>query len=201
MTQWDTKHTRPEDVYASADKFYEDKEATRYANSNAMRKTQRELTMRALELQIPPLDSKILDAGCGCGYSLEVLKEIGYENIKGFDLTPQFIQTAKTKGFNVKTGDLRKIPFKEKFDVIISISALQWITAHNLEKNITQTAKEFKRLLKPHGYALIQFYPKSERELMHAAQTFNQNQFKVKIITDNPDNAKKRKNFLLLKPK
>ena len=195
---WANTHTRPEDTHGIATEFYDERESQRYATSNAMRKTQRELTMRALELQIPPLDAKILDAGCGCGFSLEVLKEIGYDNIKGFDITPQLVKTAKTNGFNAKVGDLRKIPFKEKFNVIISISALQWITASNLEENIEKTAKEFKRLLNPKGYVLVQFYPKTEQELMQTAKTFNANKFTVKVITDNPNNAKKRKNFLVL---
>ena len=195
---WKTTHNRPEDIYENADKFYEEKEATRYALSNTMRKTQRELTMRALEFQVPPLSAKVLDAGCGCGFSLEVLKEIGYTNIKGFDLTPRFVEVAKQKGYAVRIGDLRKIPYSERFDVIISISALQWITASNLEKNVKKTAKEFNRLLNPEGCALIHFYPKTEVELMHTARVFNENGFAVKVVTDNPNNAKKRKNFLVL---
>lgn len=197
--EWKTFHTRPEDEYKNARFYYDEKEASRYANSNSMRKMQRELTLRALELYLPPLNFKILDSGCGCGFSLEVLREIGYENIKGFDLTPQFIQIAQKKGFNVKVGNLLKIPYFEKFNVIISISALQWLTSANIEENISKVAKEFKRVLEKNGVALIQFYPSSEKELMQTAKTFNNSNFKVQVVTDNPRNAKKRKTFIVLK--
>ncbi len=196
---WKTFHIRPEDECEVGD-FYDSGEVQRYSQSNAMRRIQRDLTLRALDLARFPLNSKILDAGCGSGFSLEILKEVGYKKIYGFDLLPAFVAEAKKRGFkNVKVGDLRQFPFSaaEKFDGIISISALQWVSVHG-EKEVEKVAVEFFSHLITGGSAVVQFYPKSEGELMSVAKVFRAIGFKVKMITENPGNARKRKSFLLL---
>ncbi|HII39223.1 TPA: class I SAM-dependent methyltransferase [Candidatus Micrarchaeota archaeon] len=196
---WKTFHTRPEDGSEAGD-YYDSTESERYAESNAMRRIQRQLTLRALELAQITLSSSVLDAGCGTGFSLEVLKEVGYNRIAGFDAVPALLKHARAKGFTVKKGDLREIPFKDGlFDSIISVSALQWILAEKTVENASKAAQEFWRVLKPNGIVVIQFYPRSEEEAMLAAKAFRAKGFAVRLITDNPQNPRKRKVFLLLK--
>ena len=48
------------------------------------------------------------------------------------------------------------------------------------------------------GKVVIQFYPKSEKEMMIVAKIFKKNGFKVNIIIDNPKNPKKRTIYVLL---
>jgi len=196
---WKTFHVRPEDD-KPVHEHYSSEESKRYAESNAMRRIQRELTLRCLDLARFPLNSRVLDAGCGTGFSLEVLKEVGYKKIAGFDAVPSLLEFAKKKGFRVKQGDLRDIPFSDRsFDAIVSVSVLQWILAQNPEQNAAKAASEFWRVLSPKGIAVIQFYPRSEEEAMLAAQAFRAKGFKTTLVTDNPDNPRKRKVFVLLK--
>ncbi|NYZ75165.1 methyltransferase domain-containing protein, partial [Candidatus Micrarchaeota archaeon] len=122
---WKTFHVRPEDD-KSVHEHYSEEEAQRYAESNAMRRIQRELTLRCLDLVRIPLKARVLDAGCGSGFSLEILKEVGYNKIAGFDAVPALLKHARRKGFKVKEGDLRDIPFRNNsFDAIVSVSVLQ----------------------------------------------------------------------------
>ncbi|PIU81238.1 hypothetical protein COS70_05125, partial [Candidatus Micrarchaeota archaeon CG06_land_8_20_14_3_00_50_6] len=66
-------------------------------------------------------------------------------------------------------------------------------------ENASKAAQEFWRVLKPNGIVVIQFYPRSEEEAMLAAKAFRAKGFAVRLITDNPQNPRKRKVFLLLK--
>lgn len=197
---WKTFHVRPEDEHSGPEHYYSAGEAVRYAESNAMRKIQRELTLRALELARIPLEAKVLDAGCGTGFSLEVLREVGYDQIAGFDAVDDLLKHAVAKGFEAKKGDLRKIPFSaNSFDAIVSISVLQWILVSNAEANLQKAANEFWRVLRKGGSAIVQFYPRSEAEAVAAGKAFLAAGFVGKLIIDNPENARKRKVFLLLK--
>ncbi|NYZ74679.1 class I SAM-dependent methyltransferase, partial [Candidatus Micrarchaeota archaeon] len=118
----------------------------------------------------------------------------------GFDAVPALLKHARRKGFKVKEGDLRDIPFRNNsFDAIVSVSVLQWILAKDAEKNAAKAANEFWRVLTKKGAAVIQFYPRSEEEVMLAAKAFRGKGFKTTFVTDNPDNPRKRKVFLLLR--
>jgi 18S rRNA (guanine1575-N7)-methyltransferase len=189
---WKIKNSKRPEKNVGAIEYYG--ENTPYASSSAIRRIQSKITLRALELAMFPLDWKILDAGCGNGFSLEILREIGY-SCAGFDVSPSMIALAKKKGFVVKVGDLRKIPFvKASFDAIISVSALQWIGV--VEASVV--ASEFKRVLKKNGRAVIQFYPESEKQLMAWAKAFKNAGFSVVVKQEGLDSPRKRRVFLLL---
>lgn len=189
------KIERPEDVFSDAKEFYEERETERYASSRAMHRAQRGLTLRALELALFPLDSTLLDAGCGNGFSMQVLKEVGYAGVKGVDASPSMVVQAKARGFDAFEGDLRKLPFPNaSFDGIISVSALQWLKVGDVQR----VAREFRRVLRAGGKVVAQFYPKSEGEMMAFARSFSEAGFATRVVVDNPMNARKRRVFLLL---
>ncbi len=190
---WKVKKKRPEEE-TTADEYF-DKHAEAYSQSNAIKTIQKRITLRALELADWKKNAKILDVGCGPGFSMEVLIEKGFETV-GIDLSKKMIEEAKRKKLNVKLADMRDIPFEdESFDGILSISALQWIERKDLKK----VAKEFFRVLKPGGSAVIQFYPKSEKDMIAVGKAFVSQGFEGEFAIDNPKNPKKRKIYLVLK--
>ncbi len=216
---WRVRRERPEDD-VQAETFYGEQGADAY-ETNVMRKIQERILVRALLLAKIPEGAKVLDAGCGTGFGMEVLKEAGYE-VQGFDVSPAMVEKARAKGFQVKQGDLRSIPFEEgSFDAIVSISALQWVPLQQREK----VAKEFWRVLRKGGIkvgsgkdrmsdamggrgdpsrgvyppgGVIQYYPKSEDEMMQTGRIFRKRGFLVKLQIDNADNPRKRKVYMLL---
>ncbi|MFH0923006.1 MAG: class I SAM-dependent methyltransferase, partial [Candidatus Micrarchaeota archaeon] len=99
---WKIKNSKRPEKTASATEYYG--ENAPYASSSAIRRIQRKITLRALELAMFPLSWKVLDAGCGSGFSLEILREIGY-SCAGFDVSPAMVSLAKKKGFVAKVGD------------------------------------------------------------------------------------------------
>jgi len=194
-SDWKSFHVRPEDE-KTLEEFYTEAEAKRYAASNSMRKIQEGLTLRAIELMQLPIGSTVIDAGCGAGFSTAILHDIGYE-VLPFDALSIFVNLCRENGFDAKVGDIRKFPFSEKVDGIVSISVLQWVTSKDIGE-ASKVAKEFWSHLKKGGKAVVQFYPKAESELMQVGKLFKETGFKTTVVTDNPSNSKKRKAFLLL---
>ena len=73
-----------------------------------------------------PKDSRILDAGCGTGKTVEPLTKLGYTHFEGFDLSSGMLTEAKKKGFYkmLKQGYLtvpEEMPkeYEEAFDVVV----------------------------------------------------------------------------------
>ncbi|MFH0713625.1 MAG: class I SAM-dependent methyltransferase [Candidatus Micrarchaeota archaeon] len=194
-SEWKSFHVRPEDE-KTVEQFYTAAEAKRYAASNSMRRIQEGLTLRAVELMQLPAGSRVIDAGCGAGFSSVILSELCYE-VFPFDVIPIFVTLCRKKGFDAKRGDVRKFPFASLYDGIVSISVLQWVSALGAGE-VKKVAREFWKHLKTGGKAVVQFYPRDEGEAMQVGRVFKSVGFKTTVITDNPENARKRKVFLLL---
>ena len=59
-------------------------------------------------------------------------------------------------------------------------------------------AQNYYGNLKDKGKLVIQFYPKSQEELMKTARTFKREGFQGQVIVDNPKNPKKRVIYLVM---
>ncbi len=74
---------------------------------------------------------KILDVACGEGALLAFLKEKGYENISGFDISPQNVAICHQLGLiSVQQFDalqLSKFRSGQRFDVIFALDILEHI--------------------------------------------------------------------------
>ncbi len=198
---WRVKHRRPETLGASADEFYAGESAARYAQHSALRRMQQALTLRALTL-LEPLPSKpfFLDAGCGTGISLDVLLQLGYRAV-GVDVSGAMVKQARVRGLDARVADMRALPFRAKtFDALISISAFQWLLEGSAWRTESLKAvKEFARVLKPGCPAVIQFYPESESQALALGKLFVANGFAGRLVEDAPENARKRKVFLVFR--
>lgn len=181
--------------------YYTEERAKHYDQNTRIRKIQREMTLRALEILDVNPPGLFLDVGCGTGLSMQVLKERGF-GVIGIDIAEPMLNIAKQKGLEVHKADFTiKIPWdSHHFDFVISISTLQWIF-HGfkpeviLEKGRT-TAAEIYRVLKPEGRAIIQFYPKNEEQVKLAGKLFKKAKFHIIKIIDDPNIPKRRKIFL-----
>ena len=181
---WVSKNRRPEEKGSFESEF------VRYN----LRSTQEKIALRAIELASPRLGGRALDAGCGNGFGLKVLNDLGFV-ASGFDASKKMVSEAKKNGFRVKHGLFQKIPFKEKFGFVLSVSALQWVSLPEMQLVV----KEFWRVMAKPSLASIQLYAKSEEELFEYAKAFRSVGFSVKVTQDNYENAKKRKTYLVLK--
>lgn len=103
----------------------------------------------------PKEGERIIDLGCGTGYYLFLLSNLGIKlNLTGFDYNSKAINEAKDL-LNVKkmkffTGDLHNIPFENKsFDKAVMSEVLEHVG------NDQKVLKEVYRILKPNGVLVI----------------------------------------------
>lgn len=158
--------------------------------SPGMKRMQEKLTLRAIEL-LGIEEGKVLDIGCGSGYSTQVLNDEGFD-VRGIDPEEKMITKCKERYLDCQLGTFEKIPFDDhSFDAIVSISALQWA-------DYRKAAKEVSRVLKYSAKAVMQFYPENKEEALKTARLFADQGFKTQLAIDNPKNPKKKKIFLLL---
>lgn len=92
---------------------------------------------------------KILDVGCGLGLFLSKFSDLGWD-VFGTEVSPDVAKFAKEKfGTKVFLGDLTKINFKQRFDVIVFSSVFEHLYWPN------QTLQKVKKLLKENGLLVI----------------------------------------------
>jgi ubiquinone/menaquinone biosynthesis C-methylase UbiE len=186
---YDIKSKRPEEIHKPEEYF----KPSEY-ESPGMRRTQEELTRRALEL-LGEKRGRALDIGCGSGFSSLVLQDAGFD-VKGIDVAQAMVDKARERGVDAQVASAEKLPFGDsEFNAVVSISAFQWV------KDKARAAKEVDRVLKQDGVVVIQFYPESEAEMLRDAKAFSAAGFEGQLAVDNPANPRKRKIFLVLKKK
>jgi SAM-dependent methyltransferase len=201
----------PENNYEDPNDFYTLEESKRYDNNSGMKKTQTILTNDCLEIYYSKRKNskktEILDVGCGTGFSIEYLKNLGYYNVVGIEPSQEMLKYCKEKKFFAYLGgfeDLLKIKEIENktFDLILSISALQWVIANKQEMEIKNIIKKIGKALllklKEKGIVVIQFYPRSENIFEIVKNSFSRAGFKVSEYIKNLGNSKKQKYFIIL---
>lgn len=74
-------------------------------------------------------DSKILDMGCGYGRTLRYLRENGFKNLTGIDVSKDLIAAAKKQCSEAHyfLGDFEKVELKQKFDAILLMAVIEYI--------------------------------------------------------------------------
>jgi predicted TPR repeat methyltransferase len=128
-----------------------------FNNRNISKNNYTDSPLQKYLMQVLPNDKmiKILDIGCGLGQTLNALKNNGYNNIKGIDISADAIAQCRSNGHDVDLiSDI--ISFcknnRNKFDFIIMSHVLEHIPKHK----IIDTLKVInKKILKREGLLCI----------------------------------------------
>ncbi|KPA82348.1 methyltransferase-like protein [Leptomonas pyrrhocoris] len=130
--------TRPE-LENPPEVFYNASEARKYTVSTRVRKIQRDMTLRALELLSLPKDEAptglnrsalLLDIGCGSGLSGDVLTEQGHAWM-GVDISMDMLRIAKEDELNYyDMGEAQRQAAKKAESTLTSSSNLRMDTSH-----------------------------------------------------------------------
>jgi SAM-dependent methyltransferase len=93
----------------------------------------------------------ILDAGTSSGSNLRLLRDLGFRNYRGLELSPEAIAISDRKGLGpVERGDICAMPFADgSFDFVFSTDILEHVEDDN------RALSEIHRVLKPGGRCLI----------------------------------------------
>ena len=109
-----------------------------------------EVEESAVLAMLPPLAGlRALDAGCGSGRYVRLLKERGARHVVGLDRSESMLTHAKGFAAGLVRGDLTRLPLcDESVDVIVSGLAVPDVPDLQIVVN------EWRRVLKPNGRAV-----------------------------------------------
>src|SRR5262245_484724 len=92
--------------------------------------------------------ARILDAGCGTGYTGRELRRFG--EIYAFDVAPEAVTHAAARGLTVKQGELTAIPYADgDFDLVTALDVLEHV------ENDRLALAELWRVMKTGGTLLF----------------------------------------------
>lgn len=126
-------------------------------NREKLRKAKKEVATIRTALALQP-GQEILDLCCGVGRHTLLLARVGYK-VTGLDASTRLLEIAdrkaKDEGLEVEflPGDMRAIPFKDKFDIVLNL----WNSFGYLEndKEHLRVLKAIAGALKPGGRFLL----------------------------------------------
>ena len=71
------------------------------------------------------MDSRVLDCGCGGGFFLEILRNLGFDRIEGIDLSEPFVARAKKKNLQVTKASIFDLSDQSQFDHILCMELFE----------------------------------------------------------------------------
>ena len=96
------------------------------------------------------LNDSILDVACGNGGTLRYLKEKGYINLAGLEISDYAVSRLRSDDITMYHGSLPGIPIEDnRFEVVIASQVLE----HIIQRD--KFIEEIHRVLKPKGRAFI----------------------------------------------
>jgi SAM-dependent methyltransferase len=112
------------------------------------------LVLNSIRRNTAGKDISIIDAGCGTGGLMLYLRQRGYSNMRGFDLSPHAVGICHERGLNVTEGDLRSI--REHFtlssaDVIVSNDTFCFFRG----EECADLMRQFFQVLQPGGLLIL----------------------------------------------
>ena len=133
--------------------------------------------------------SKILEIGFGNGQLLLALEELGYKNLYGTDFTDRVFSSLRNHGIKFEvSNDEEKIPFNEKFDLIIMNNVIEHFISPdkvlaNCRDSLSSTGKVI--LITPNSNALEFLFFRKYWAGFHAPRhTFIFNPGNMKMLGD-----------------
>lgn len=97
-------------------------------------------------------DSSILDVACGLGDKMLLLKDAGYQYVRGVEINEDSVKECNNKGLNVVTFDaFKNEEQKDKYDVIF----LSHIIEHFEYRELITFMETYLQYLKKGGYVII----------------------------------------------
>lgn len=101
-----------------------------------------------------PRGAAVLDLGCGSGAMMEFLKNEGFTDVRGVDISQEQVDIARSRGLNADVQDA--VAFLKAhvntFDLLVAFDFFE----HFTKTELLELAPLIHRALKPGGYLLLQ---------------------------------------------
>lgn len=137
--------------------------AADYARISELQKVMADEALALLSLNG---SERVLDVGCGDGkITAEVAARVPKGSVVGVDPSEKMINFAETKwGSNGQTNlrfevaDARSLPFREKFNLVVSFNALHWVAEQE------RALRSIRATMMPGGLAQFRFVSQGPRK-------------------------------------
>lgn len=101
-----------------------------------------------------PLESAILDAGCGTGLSGRALRSAGFETVDGIDVSRRSLKSAGMSGAyrTLRSMDMQRFPLAipdDQYDGLVCVGVLTYLT------DSISTLQEFNRIVRAGGIVVF----------------------------------------------
>jgi trans-aconitate 2-methyltransferase len=138
-------------------------DAADYAQISQLQQDMAAEVLALLELQG---SERILDVGCGNGKTTaEIAARNPRGSVLGIDPSQEMVTYASSHygstvqpNVHFETGDARRLPYRNEFDLIVSFNALHWIPQQE------QALHSIRSALKTGGRAQLRLVPKGKRK-------------------------------------
>lgn len=127
---------------------------------------------------------KALDIGCGTGYNLRYLQELGCQDVTGLDFSPNALEYCRSRNLErLICGDASRLPLRAaSYDLITTLDIIE-----HLEDDV-RTLEETYRALKPGGTLVIfvpayQFLWSLQDEISHHVRRYTAQELQKKVLS------------------
>jgi len=110
---------------------------------------------------LPERQARILDVGCGTGYTLKTFRGLGYAESEGVDDSPNSIKLCEKAGFkegaDVRLADAANLDYGDnEFELVFSEGLLEHFTdPTSLVREMCRVSKRFVLLFQPNSGSLV----------------------------------------------
>lgn len=144
------------DKWLEFDKFYNQLLTEVYHEPDSFLTTEVVDKMLPGFLNLLPKDASILDLGCGAGYALTKMRELGYENVEGLTFDKDDAVSVEERGFKVHQVDFNFTGWESKWDAVwmrhvLEHSPFPFFTIYQLNKMIKPGGILYVEMPKPEG--------------------------------------------------
>ena len=150
------------------DAFYTDLLSEVYHEPDSVLTSQVTDAMLPGFLQLLRTNMRILDLGCGAGYAMRKMRELGFTNVEGLTLDKEDVEKCEADGFKVHKLDFNFTGFNEEFDAVwmrhvLEHSPFPFYTIYQLNKMLKVGGWLYVEMPQPS----IERLKNSERGLEH----------------------------------
>jgi SAM-dependent methyltransferase len=76
-----------------------------------------------------PTDLRVLDAGCGNGFFMQLLRDLGFHDVRGIDLSEPWLEECRNKNLVVERRAIEEVAGEPRYDLILLMDVIEHLTS------------------------------------------------------------------------
>jgi SAM-dependent methyltransferase len=76
-----------------------------------------------------PTALRVLDAGCGNGFFMQLLRDLGFQDVRGIDLSEPWLEECRNKNLLVERRAIEEITGEEQYDLILLMDVIEHLAS------------------------------------------------------------------------